>query len=1256
MKFPPLAGCFVLALLGWCASIANLVAQAPNITVQPTNQNICAGLTATLRVVASGSSPLRYQWHLNDSPVSGATNSLYSITNVQPEHAGVYMVVVTNTLGSKTSSNATLVVGTLAVWGNASSLPVPLDVTNLTAIAAGTSHVLGLRENGTVAGWGGNLNGQTNVPAGLSNVVAVAAGGNHSMALRADGTVACWGDNSRSVNIPPSVSNIVAISAGLNFNLAIQADRTPVVYGSPSGGSISTLPLGAKARALAAGSDFVVMLTEAGTALNSGGTNVPAGLSNLVAIAAGNFFTLALRGDGTVVGWGQNTSGQTTIPASATNVVAIAAGENSGFAVRADGSLVNWGNGAATTLAIPNGLTNVFQVRAGLSHAEALRNFGAPVVTVQPGNRTAWSGETVTLVSLAAGSPPPSCQWWWNGVPISDATNTALTFASLQQTNAGGYALVFSNAFGVVTSQVATVTVRQRMSIGAWGNSGSGQCFAPEGLTNAVTLSGGDSHTLALKDDGTVVGWGASGGYQAQKPADLTNVFAIAAGARHNLALKADGTVRAWGSASSSLLTNSSTYTSTRYVAIAAGNGYSLLVRAADGGLNSVTDSLPETPGFPPVISGVKAVAVRGRHALALKSDGTVIAWGNNFFGQTNVPAGLLNVTAIACGDYHSLALRQDGTVFAWGNNAYGQTNLPAGLSNIVAIAAGQNYNLALGQDGTVIGWGEDTFGQSTTPAPLTNALTLAAGGMHSLALVGDSEPCVTLPPRGLTMPFGTNPKLQAAASGTPPLNCQWLFEGAPIAGATNLSLTLSNFQVSQAGNYAVAVTNVSVSVTSAWAAVTPGPIAGWGDNGVYQAVAPAGLTNPVAVAGGVFHSLALKSDGTIAWGNQWWPVPTGLTGVAAIAAGWYTDVAAFSNGTVVAWGVGANGQTNVPAGLSNVVALAAGDYHVLALQRDDRVVGWGTPPAFLDYGQANPPAHLTNISAIAAGESHSLALRNNGTVFAWGYNISGQTNVPAGLSNVVAIAAAYHHSLALKVDGTVVPWGAGSYGLNSVPASATNVIAIGCAGFNNIAVKSDGACVVWGDSSLEKTTLPAGLPKVVAAAGGLGHILVLTGDGRPYITVHPFNRTVFAASTISFNVVAAGDATLSYQWRFNNSDLAGATGNSLTLTNVALGRAGEYTCVVSNSLGTTTSLPGKLTVLRPPLLFDAAAGAQLTNDMIKLRLTGFSESGPIVLYASTNLVDWEAIFTNPPVLGAWEYFDPLTNAPLRFYRVSETW
>jgi len=73
-----------------------------------------------------------------------------------------------------------------------------------------------------------------------------------------------------------------------------------------------------------------------------GQTTVPAGLSNVVAIAAGYYHSLALRVDGRVVAWGKNDSGQVTIPAGLSNFVAIAGGGDHRLALRADGTVVGW--------------------------------------------------------------------------------------------------------------------------------------------------------------------------------------------------------------------------------------------------------------------------------------------------------------------------------------------------------------------------------------------------------------------------------------------------------------------------------------------------------------------------------------------------------------------------------------------------------------------------------------------------------------------------------------------------------------------------------------------------------------------------------------------------------------------------------------------------------------------------------------------------------------------------------------------------
>ena len=76
----------------------------------------------------------------------------------------------------------------------------------------------------------------------------------------------------------------------------------------------------------------------------SGESTVPSGLTDIVQVAAGRYYSLALKSDGTVVALGRNWLGQTDVPADLTDVIAIAAGGyGQSLAVKSDGTVVGWG-------------------------------------------------------------------------------------------------------------------------------------------------------------------------------------------------------------------------------------------------------------------------------------------------------------------------------------------------------------------------------------------------------------------------------------------------------------------------------------------------------------------------------------------------------------------------------------------------------------------------------------------------------------------------------------------------------------------------------------------------------------------------------------------------------------------------------------------------------------------------------------------------------------------------------------------------
>jgi alpha-tubulin suppressor-like RCC1 family protein len=207
--------------------------------------------------------------------------------------------------------------GTVRAWGDNR---VPVGLSNVVAIAARGFYGLALKTDGSVVSWGSQPWSQTHVPLGLSNVVSIAAGGQdyeRSLALKKDGTVVAWGNESGYLDMqpPPGLTNVIAISAGYNHSLALKRDGTLVGWGFNDGGQATGVPATAKQYV----SNGPVIL---------GGQN----LSDVVAMAAGNQYSLALKKDGTVILWG-NKRFFREAPAGLTNVVAIAAGDGFCLAV-----------------------------------------------------------------------------------------------------------------------------------------------------------------------------------------------------------------------------------------------------------------------------------------------------------------------------------------------------------------------------------------------------------------------------------------------------------------------------------------------------------------------------------------------------------------------------------------------------------------------------------------------------------------------------------------------------------------------------------------------------------------------------------------------------------------------------------------------------------------------------------------------------------------------------------------------------------
>lgn len=221
--------------------------------------------------------------------------------------------------------------------------------------------------------------------------------------------------------------------------------------------------------AVAAGNDHSLALKSDGTVIGWGGNNygqttIPHGLSGVVAVAAGGDHSLAVKSDGTVVGWGGDRFyGAATIPDGLSGVIAVAAGNSQSIALKSDGTVVGWGRTRLGQTTIPSGLRGVTAIAGGSSNALYLRNATgdlAPTITTQHSARTARVGEiNVTLNVTAVGTPPFSYQWLKDGVAIPGANSPSYTQLNVPVSAAGVYSVTVANAIGAVTSPVTTLAM-----------------------------------------------------------------------------------------------------------------------------------------------------------------------------------------------------------------------------------------------------------------------------------------------------------------------------------------------------------------------------------------------------------------------------------------------------------------------------------------------------------------------------------------------------------------------------------------------------------------------------------------------------------------------------------------------------------------------------------------------------------------------------------------------------------------------------
>lgn len=475
---------------GITSSVATLTVlpAVPTITTQAVSRVASVGQTVSFTVAAKGSEPLSCQWQRNGTNLAGATAFSLTLTNVNAGLSGSYCAAVSNAVGGVFSTNVTLVVSPVLLWGvnnrdqvQGVLVAIPASATNVIAIAAGHCTFpypcLALRADGALVGWGG----VGAAPSNAVDIVAISSGGpgplkaDNNLALRSDGNVVHW-YGTTTPSLPPALtcSNIVAVAAGGTHQLALRDDGTVIAWGGNSYGQTNVPPAARNVIAIAAGGDHSLALRADGLVVgwgrnDNGQTTSLSNAVNVVAIAAGGSQSLALLADGSAAGIiitndQARTPYYSLPPADATNLLVVSAGSMHSLAIRADRTLVGWGLTNYAQLQVPPCATNVLALAAGGALSLGLVSDPAappipPRIARPPLSRAVMAGQDAVFNALTVGGLPLRYQWYRNGTAVAGQTNAWLALADVLPGDAGDYQLVALNQFGSATSAVATVTV-----------------------------------------------------------------------------------------------------------------------------------------------------------------------------------------------------------------------------------------------------------------------------------------------------------------------------------------------------------------------------------------------------------------------------------------------------------------------------------------------------------------------------------------------------------------------------------------------------------------------------------------------------------------------------------------------------------------------------------------------------------------------------------------------------------------------------
>jgi GH25 family lysozyme M1 (1,4-beta-N-acetylmuramidase) len=447
-------------------------ATAPVVSLSPQlNRFVDAGGSLSVTGMVSGTQPLTYQWLFNNAPIPGANTNVFQLANAQTTNTGNYALVVTNVVGSTTSSAVSLLV-------------YPVQTTIFSDNF----------DTNSAANWIVNKSSSDSAVAfnfdysalGIPSAPHSANGTTRGVQLKANLTLGVCA----AISISPTNQNFSG-DYRLHFDGWINVNG-PFPGGGASSTEFLTAGLGTAGNRVEwttnASADGFYFSADGDGGVSASSTafgDYSGYLGKNWQNAASNIYAAAALDNANIYYTTAFPTGQSAPALQQANYAqqtgALAAG-TFGLAwhdviVSRRGSTVNWSVDGILFATISNATFTASNVFVGFwdPFASLTDNtnlsFGlvdnlrvevpavAPVITTQPLAQTVKLGTNVVFAGAATGLPAPNFQWQLNGTNISGATNASYVLAFVAATNTGNYSVTATNIAGSVTSSNALLAL-----------------------------------------------------------------------------------------------------------------------------------------------------------------------------------------------------------------------------------------------------------------------------------------------------------------------------------------------------------------------------------------------------------------------------------------------------------------------------------------------------------------------------------------------------------------------------------------------------------------------------------------------------------------------------------------------------------------------------------------------------------------------------------------------------------------------------